>query len=110
MSYHSILVSLSFLHYTCDEGQNSTLFRYFFEALDSRIPPHVLRRRSDRIIRRSKIALMERAHLVRLERTNDSVQHATFMEQDEVLFPPVVRVHQLERNENVAACSSGGRG
>jgi hypothetical protein len=68
----------------------------------SRIPPHVLRRRSDRIIRRSKIALMESAHLVRLKRTNDSVQHATIMEQDEVLFLPVVRVHQL-RKRNVAA-------
>jgi hypothetical protein len=39
---------------------------------------------------------MERAHLVRLERTNDRVQHATVMEQDEVLFFPAVRVHQLE--------------
>jgi hypothetical protein len=38
---------------------------------------------------------MERAHLVRLKRTNDSMQHATIMEQDEVLFLPVVRVHQL---------------
>ena len=65
----------------------------------SRILPHVLGRRSDRIIRRSKIALMERAHLVRLERTNDGVQHATIVEQDEVLFLPVVRVHQLKRNE-----------
>jgi len=63
----------------------------------SRILPHVLRRRSDRIIRRSKIALMERAHLVRLKRTNDSVQHATIMEQDEILFLPVVGVHQLNK-------------
>jgi hypothetical protein len=53
---------------------------------------------------------MERAHLVRLKRTNNSVQHTTIMEQDEVLFPPVVRVHQLKRNENIAACSSGGGG
>ena len=53
---------------------------------------------------------MERADLIRLERTNDGVQHATIMEQDEVLFPPVVRVHQLKRNENVAACSSEGGG
>ena len=42
---------------------------------------------------------MERAHLVRLERTNDGVQHATIVEQDEVLFLPVVRVHQLKTNE-----------
>ena len=40
---------------------------------------------------------MERAHLVWLERANDRVQHATIMEQDEVLFFPVVRVHQLEK-------------
>ena len=45
---------------------------------------------------------MERAYLVRLKRTNDSVQHATIMEQDKVLFLPVVRVHQL-RKRNVAA-------
>jgi hypothetical protein len=38
---------------------------------------------------------MERAHLVRLERTNDGMQHATIMEQHEVLFLPVMRVHQL---------------
>ena len=37
---------------------------------------------------------MERAHLIGLKRTNDSVQHATIMEQDVVLFLPVVRVHQ----------------
>jgi hypothetical protein len=29
---------------------------------------------------------MERAHLVRLERADDRVQHATIMEQDQVLF------------------------
>jgi len=40
---------------------------------------------------------MERAHLVRLERANDRVQHATIMEQDEVLFFPIVRVHRLEK-------------
>ncbi len=38
---------------------------------------------------------MERAHLIWHERTNDSVQHATIMEQDEVLFLPVVGIHQL---------------
>ena len=42
---------------------------------------------------------MERAHLVRLERTDDSVQHATIMEQDEVLFLPIVRVHQLRKKK-----------
>ena len=61
----------------------------------SRILPHILWRMSHRIIRRSKIALMEHAHLVRLKCANDSVQHATIMEQDKVLFLPVVRVHQL---------------
>jgi hypothetical protein len=40
---------------------------------------------------------MERAHLARLERTNDRVQHATAMEQDKILFFPVVRVHRLEK-------------
>ena len=38
---------------------------------------------------------MERAHLIRLKCADDGVQHATVMEQDEVLFPPVVRVYQL---------------
>jgi len=41
---------------------------------------------------------MERAHLVRLKRANDSVQHTTIVEQDEVLFLPVVRIHQLASN------------
>jgi hypothetical protein len=50
---------------------------------------------SHRIIRRSKIALMESTHLIRLKCANDSVQHATVMEQEEILFLPVVRVHQL---------------
>ena len=76
--------------------ENSTLpGEYFYPFEASRIPPHVLRRGSDRIIRSSKIALMEHADLVWLERANDSVQHATIMEQDEILFLPVVRVHQL---------------
>ena len=38
---------------------------------------------------------MEDAHLIRLKCANDSVQHATVMEQDEIFFLPVVRVHQL---------------
>jgi hypothetical protein len=65
----------------------------------SRILPHVLWRRSRGFIRRGKIALMERAHLIRLKRTNDGVQHATVVEQDEVFFLPVVRVHQLAKRE-----------
>ena len=55
---------------------------------------------------------MEHAHLVRLKRTNDSVQHATIMEQDEVLFLPVVRVHQLNGTEQrvlVNKETNGGR-
>jgi hypothetical protein len=65
----------------------------------TRILPHILRGRSHRIVRRSKIALMENAHLIRLKCANDSVHHPTVMEQEEILFLPVVRVHQL----NVAA-------
>lgn len=38
---------------------------------------------------------MERAHLVRFERTHDGMQHATIMEQHEVFFLPIMRVHQL---------------
>jgi len=41
---------------------------------------------------------MERAYLVRLKRANDSVQHTSIVEQDEVLFLPVVRIHQLVSN------------
>ena len=61
----------------------------------SRISPHVLRSRPHGFIRRGEVALMERAHLVRLNRANDSVQHTSIVEQDEVLFLPVVRIHQL---------------
>jgi hypothetical protein len=42
---------------------------------------------------------MERAHLIRLKCTNDGVQHATVVEQDEVIFLPVVRVHELAKRE-----------
>ena len=38
---------------------------------------------------------MERADLIRSERANDRMQHATIMEQDEIFLFPVVRVHQL---------------
>ena len=38
---------------------------------------------------------MERPPLIWLKCANDSVQHATIVEQDEVLFLPVVWVHQL---------------
>ena len=41
---------------------------------------------------------MERAYLVRLKRANDSMQHTTIMEQDKVLFLPIVRIHQLVCN------------
>jgi len=51
---------------------------------------------SHRIIRCSKIALMESANLIRFKRANGSVQDATVMEQEEILFLPVVRVHQLD--------------
>ena len=46
---------------------------------------HILQRRSHRFVRRSKIALIKCA--------NYSVQHATVMEQEDVLL--VVRIHQL---------------
>jgi len=42
---------------------------------------------------------MERAHLIRLKRANDGVQHATVVEQDEIFFLPVVRVHKLAKRE-----------
>ena len=38
---------------------------------------------------------MERADLVRLERTDDGVQQAPVVEQDEVPLLPIVRVHEL---------------
>ena len=41
---------------------------------------------------------MERAYLVRLKRANDSMEHTTIMEQDKVLFLPIVRIHQLVGN------------
>ena len=41
---------------------------------------------------------MERAYLVRLKRANNSMQHTTIMEQDKVLFLPIVRIHQLVSN------------
>ncbi|SRR6266403_134528 len=78
------------IYYTC----------FHMPSSSSRILPHIHRCGSHRIIRRRKIALMERAHLIRLiKRADNTVQHATVMEQDEILFLPVVRVHQL----NVAA-------
>jgi hypothetical protein len=40
---------------------------------------------------------MERAYLVRLKRANDCVKHATIMEQDQVLFLPVMRIDQLAK-------------
>jgi len=46
---------------------------------------------------------MERAHLIWLKRTNNSVQHAPIMEQNEIPFLPIVRVHQLNEMKNVAA-------
>jgi len=80
-----------------ERWQTCTPHQVFIAAYTpaSHILPHVLHRRSRGFIQRGKVALIERAHLVRLERTNDHVQHATTMEQDEVLFFPVVRVHQL---------------
>ena len=82
-----------------ERRQTCTPYQVFITAYTpiSRILPHVIRRRSRGFIRRRKIALMERAHLVRLERANGCVHHATIMEQDQVLFFPVVRVHQLEK-------------
>ena len=50
---------------------------------------------SHRIIRQSKIVLMESAHLIRLKYTNGSVQHTTVVEEKEILFLPVVRPHKL---------------
>ena len=61
-------------------------------SLSSRILLHSLRRRSRWFIRRSKITLIERAHLIQLECVNDGMQHA---KPDEVLFLPAVRVHRL---------------
>jgi len=76
--------------------ENSTMLSEYSSSFDvSRITPHVLWRRSDRIDRSSKISLMERAHLVRIKRTNDGMQNATIAEQDTVLFLSIVRVHQL---------------
>jgi len=61
----------------------------------SRIQPHILWGGSRGFNRCGKIALMERPHLVRLERSDDGVKQATIVEQDKVLFLPVVRIDQL---------------
>ena len=60
----------------------------------------VRRAGADRVVRGSKVALVERAHLVGLERTNDRVQHAAVMEEHEVLLVPVVRIHELLLRQN----------
>ena len=41
---------------------------------------------------------MENADLIRPQCANGAVQHAAVMEQYEILFLPVVRVHQLNRS------------
>ena len=56
---------------------------------------HILLRRPSRIIRRSQIALVERAYLVGRERPHDCMQHATVMEQHQVVLAPVVWVYEL---------------
>lgn len=43
----------------------------------------------------SEVALVESPDLVRLEGTDDGVQEAPVMEQDEVVLLPVVWVHEL---------------
>ena len=55
----------------------------------------VLRVRTDGVVRRREVALMECAHFVRLESTDDRVQHAAVVEEDEVVLVPVVGVYQL---------------
>ena len=52
---------------------------------------------------------MERAHLIRLKRTYNGMQHATIMEQDEVLFLPVVRIHQLGAAEVIIEEGDGNK-
>ena len=55
----------------------------------------VLRVRTDRVVRRREVALVERAHFVGLESTDDRVQHAAVVEDHEVVLVPVMRVYQL---------------
>ena len=52
---------------------------------------------------------MERAHLILLKRTDNGMQHATIMEQDEVLFLPVVRIHQLSAAEVIIEEGDGNK-
>jgi hypothetical protein len=63
----------------------------------SRILPYVFKfqRRSRWFIRHNKISLIEQTHMIRLEMRQLRYQYATTMEQDEVLYLPAVRVHQL---------------
>ena len=63
----------------------------------SRILPHILRRRPHGSNRCRQVALMERAHLVWLERADGGMQHSAVMEQYEVLFLPIMWVYQLAR-------------
>src|SRR5712671_827224 len=67
-------------------------------TVNPRIPPHILWRGSRGFIQCGKIALVEHPHLVRLKRSDGAVQQATIVEQDKVLFFPVMWVDQIRRN------------
>ncbi len=56
---------------------------------------NILSGRTHGVIRRSEVALVERADLVRFERPDDCMEHAAVVEEDEVLLVPVVRVDEL---------------
>jgi hypothetical protein len=52
---------------------------------------NVLLGRPSRLIRRSKVTLVERPNLIRLERTHDSVQDAAVVEENEIVRAPIVQ-------------------
>lgn len=49
---------------------------------------HVLGTRTNRVVRGSEVALVERTDLVGFERSYDSVEHAAVVEQHQILLMP----------------------
>ena len=56
---------------------------------------HVLGGWARRVVRRSEVALVERAHLIGCKRADDRMQDATVVEHHEVFLVPVMRVNKL---------------
>ncbi len=61
----------------------------------SRVLEDVLISRTSWVVRSSQIALVESAHLVGTESSNNGMQDASVMEQNHIALFPIVRVHEL---------------